>query len=150
MYNFYICKLCKIQIYVECDRFFFTPLPDFVMIKMLGPDFETHPNIFIPVQYIRKQGEAKRIRPAESEATGRTREQGIINIPPPSGGSACRKTCRFFDKRLTPRRSALIVRRWRSIRTFAGREVFSPTYTPRSKMIDDSLPLAAANSARLF
>ena len=74
MYNFYICKLCKIQIYVECDRFFFTPLPDFVMIKMLRPDFETHPNIFIPMQYIRKQGEAKRIRPAESEAAGRAKE----------------------------------------------------------------------------
>ena len=35
-------------------------------------------------------------------------------------------------------------------RTFASREVFSPTYTPPEKMISISFALASANSARLL
>ena len=38
-----------------------------------------------------------------------------------------------FEK-AAARRSALAVRRWRTTRTFASREVFLPTYTPPAKM----------------
>ena len=37
-------------------------------------------------------------------------------------------------ERAAARRSALAVRRWRTTRTFASREVFSPTYTPPEKI----------------
>ena len=38
----------------------------------------------------------------------------------------------------------------RTLRTFASRAVFSPTYTPPEKMIPTFFALASANSARLF
>ena len=38
----------------------------------------------------------------------------------------------------------------RTLRTFANRAVFSPTYTPPEKMISIFFALASANSARLF
>ena len=54
-----------------------------------------------------------------------------------------------FEK-AAARGSARIVRSQRTMRTFASREVFSPTYTPPEKMISISFALASANSARLL
>ena len=48
------------------------------------------------------------------------------------------------------RRSALAVRRWRTTRTFASRNVFSPTHMSPEKMIKTLFAPAGANSARLF
>ena len=49
-----------------------------------------------------------------------------------------------FEK-AAARRSALAY-----ARTFASREVFSPTYTPPEKMVKTLFAPAGANSARLF
>ena len=54
-----------------------------------------------------------------------------------------------FEK-AAARGSARVVRARRTMRTFASREVFSPTYTPPEKMISISFALASANSARLL
>ena len=53
-------------------------------------------------------------------------------------------------ERAAARGSALIVRLRRTIRTFASRDVFSPTHMSPAKMILILFALASANSARLF
>ncbi|MFR5422507.1 MAG: hypothetical protein ACLTG4_11610, partial [Oscillospiraceae bacterium] len=54
-----------------------------------------------------------------------------------------------FEK-AAARCSARRARLRRTLRTFASRAVFSPTYTPPEKMIPTFFALASANSARLF
>ena len=77
------------------------------------------------------------------------------------GREACQK--RIFDKlsnetrftglsfeKAAARCIARRARLRRTLRTFASRAVFSPTYTPPEKMISIFFALASANSARLF
>ena len=56
----------------------------------------------------------------------------------------------FFDKGLAACRSAGTVRHGRTVPTFAGRDVFSPTYMPPEKMISFYFAAAAAKLYEVF
>ena len=58
-----------------------------------------------------------------------------------------KKAAAFFDKKIAPCCSARNVRRMRTLRTFAGREVFLSTYTPPPKT--DHAPFVPAG-AKLY
>ena len=61
-----------------------------------------------------------------------------------------KKAYAFSDKRITARCSALHVRRRLTFRTFAGREMFSPTHMSPEKTNRNHFAPAGANSARLL